>query len=122
MRYECRILVGLTVGLVFVSALTAGCQQQQEAARETQAGLVAAANAKLNEARAGHKAEIEGLQRQYGEVLRRRENGLAKRQREIETLRAENTRLREKIRMVKTELAKLEEMIGTEIEPPENGG
>lgn len=112
--------MGLVMGLLCFFALTAGCQQQQETAPPTQAGLLAAANVELQVERADHEAEIEALRQQYGDVLHRREDELARLQKEIATLSAENDELRDKIRLVKIELAKLAEMMGTE--PPKNGG
>ena len=66
-----------------------------------------------------HEAEIRSLQRQYNEILRQREVELATcqahgadLQKELEEIAGENAELREKIRTVKLELARLQKMIG----------
>jgi len=114
----------IAVGLLLLAALTAGCQQQQqqqqkEVAREEQADLLAAARAKLNTERADHEREIKSLQRQYNDILQQRETEVATLQGEIETLKAKNDDLRDTIRTIRRDLAKLQEVMGPEAEAPQ---
>lgn len=107
------------MGLLLLAALTAGCQQQQEIAREQQADLLAAARAELNTERADHEREIKSLQRQYNDILQQREAEVATLQEEVETLEAKNDDLRDKIRTIRRDLAKLQEVMGPDPEAPE---
>jgi len=114
MKRMCKI----ATSLIFLAVLTAGCQQQQEkeVALDEQANLLAAARAEINTERDDHEREIQSLERQYNDVLKRREAELATLQMEMETLKAANDDLRDKIRTVRRELAKLHEVMGPEAE------
>ncbi|MBN2128679.1 MAG: hypothetical protein JW741_04255 [Sedimentisphaerales bacterium] len=108
------------MSLIFLAALTAGCQQQEQRQEEValaeQANLLAAARAELNTERDEHEAEIRNLERQYNDILKQREAELATLQMEMETLKAANDDLRDKIRTVRRELAKLQVVMGPEAE------
>ena len=116
----CPISRALVPGLVLMLLATCGCQGPQEAgASDSQVGSPAAGDVALRAKLADHEAEFQALQRQYNEILRQREVELATcqahsadLQSELEEIAAENAELREKIRTVKTELARLQHVIG----------
>ena len=120
----CPIWRVLALGLV-VLLVTCGCQRaQQSGPSDSQAASLAAGDAALRQKLADHEAEFQALQRQYNEILRQRELELATcqahsadLQSELEEIAAENAELRKKIRTVKTELARLQDVIGPPSEP-----
>ena len=123
----CPISRVLALGLV-VLLVTCGCQRAQQAGpSDGQAGSPAAGDAALRQKLADHEAEFQALQRQYNEILRQREVELATCQAnsadlesELEEIATENAGLREKIRTVKAELARLQDVIGPSGEPAED--
>ena len=124
----CPISRVLAFGLVLLLLVTCGCQGPQQAGpSDSQAGSLAAGNVALREKLADHEAEFQALQRQYNEILRQREVELATCQAhsadlesELDEIAAENAELREKIRTVKTELARLQNVIGPPSEPTDD--
>jgi peptidoglycan hydrolase CwlO-like protein len=122
MQRACNSIVDWISAVVVLAVLTAGCHNRQRPAAEpNQVSPAAAAQAELQQERAGYEAEITSLQRQYNDILQQREAELATRENEIaalrqdiKKLRAQNAELRQTIKTVKAALEKLEEVV----EPP----
>jgi chromosome segregation ATPase len=115
-----RILVGVTAGVVLV--MLAGCQPQNATEAEA-TGLGPAARVELQKLRTAHEAEIGALQQQYSDVLRFREEALAKCQERnvrLEEAARENAELHDKLDTVKQEIARLQKMLEREAETPQN--
>ena len=114
---------GVLVWLVLISAVLIGCHGDPQA-QNGPAGAPNPGGVQLLKQRAEHEAEIRSLQRQYGDVLGQREAELATCQRrlaeleqDLETAVAENLGLREKIRVVRTEIARLQQMLNDREQP-----
>lgn len=115
-----RTLLGLMMGLALALAFSAGCQQQNSAEGTE---FNAAARAELQRLREAHEAEVKGLQQQYNDVLRLREEALAKcreRNEQLEEDFLEVADLRDKLRTVKREINRLQKLLGTESETPQD--
>jgi predicted RNase H-like nuclease (RuvC/YqgF family) len=98
--------------------LATGCQQSERAGLDGQPEGLAAARAALENQRVQHEREMESLQRQYNDILRQREAEIATLQEEVVSLEAKNEDLRDKIRMIRRDLARLQEVAEAPGESP----
>jgi chromosome segregation ATPase len=120
MMHRPKVVVSLSAAVVLLVVLAGGCQQGEHAGRDLQDERLAAARAELENQRVQHEREIEGLQRQYNDILLQRETELATLQQEVDSLKAKNEDLRDTIRMIRRDLARLQEVAGEQGKSPES--
>jgi len=115
-----NVVLNLSAGLVLLAVLAGGCQQVEQATTDEQAEHLAAARVELQNERAQRELEIKSIERQYNDILQQREAELATLREEVEALKARNEDLRDTIRMIRRDLARLQEVAGTQGESSDN--
>jgi len=124
--------------VIFVAALTAGCQREQ-APNEKQARLLAAQNVELKGRIAAQEAQIKTLRQEHAEKIQAQGELLAQYKNQNETLRKdlrdgiaarvedvtaavmnENAKLRREIEQLRAEVEKLKEQIAVKARPLED--